>query len=118
MKTLLSLALALILAAPTAFAGELENGSTSIFHVIYASDFEDEHTGCKTLIVVTTEKEILRLSAEIRAADGPYTVYLKDPAASLRLHPVDRDHLVGRVKGTGRRVIVMTKRYADRHGWY
>lgn len=118
MKSWLSLAIATWMVASTAFGGgELENGSTSIFHVFYTTDFEDTNSGCKALIVVTSDKEVWRLTDEIEKADGPFFVYLKEPSLKLRLHPVDRNHLVGRVVGSGRRVIVVNRKYADDHGF-
>lgn len=106
-----------------AFAGDdivIENGSSTILRVWSMADFEDENTGCKTLVVLASDKEVTRISNEIRNAKDPssFTVHLSGSKVRLRLRPMDQDHLVGRVIGTGRRVVVMTRRYADANGFY
>ena len=118
MTARLSLALTLWLAATTASAaGELENGSSTILRAAYSMDVEIS-AGCNTLVIVASDKEILRVTHAIKASSERLTFHLGDEGGlSMRLRPYDQHRLYGHLSATGRRVLVMSQTYAKRNGF-
>lgn len=115
MKWWLSMVLWLGLSAAT-HAREIENGGTIILRAHYA--LEIENAGCRTLVIVTSEKELARISNQIQSAEGPINVRLPKSTADMRLRPINNQRLYGHFLSNGRRVLVVTREYAEKNGFY
>lgn len=119
----LVMALLLALAAPVvgttgAYAGEgdvLENGGVIILRADYSFYVRSSATGCKTLVIVTTSYDLGNASAELESANEQTVVRIKDTGLDLRLRVLDGERMIGRVVGSGRPVMVVTREYAERH---
>jgi hypothetical protein len=114
MNFLLKLALVLCLWAqvyetPKALAG----GSTIIFHSHYTVDLLDD---CNTLVIVTSELEITTLKKKIRSAIKPLYFVLEGTDDKMWLQPISDGRLGGRFIDSRRRVVVVSKAYAERNG--
>lgn len=117
MSVWLSLALALCLAASgraQAADDELENGGTIIFHSHYMVDFDRDP--CRLVVVVTSADAIAILTHKLRTSDEPLLFRVEGTEEEMRLKPMSQGRLGGRFVTSKRRVVVVSKEYADAHG--
>lgn len=92
-----------------------ENGGFIILRSHYSLTVDSG--GYETMFIVTSEKEVASVQARLASAEGPLTFRLHSTKLDMRLRRVDDSRLIGRLKD-GRRVMVVTRAYAEKHGLY